>query len=206
MNKFFLLIISIIAAGLVISCDAEMPANNSNNNSTANSTDTTAIDSSGLLAAQKQKVDVSTKVFPNNQEGAWKIAEALNKDDDYSHKLYKSLFPNEEDLSYVVMGEEATIMLNEYTYPTYRRGLYMQGQEGETRILVFELTSQKIKDGDFGLFSEDYARLADVVKEDLTFYAFEFVKEGAETGSRFETLVCVNDKWIFTPHPHKAFQ
>lgn len=153
-----------------------------------------------------QKKDLSTTVYPNNEEGARKIAEDLNKDDDNAHKLYKSLFPSELDFSYIVTNEEDRIALNEYTYPSYRRGLYMKGKEGETVVILHKLTSKDIESGNFGSFNEGYAHFAPILREDITFYAFEFVKEGEEKGSRFESLVYVNNKWIFTPMPYKAFE
>lgn len=157
------------------------------------------------VVLNEQKTAVSTAVFPNSDEGARKIAEALNKDDAYSHKLYKSLFPDEPDFSYIVTSEEDRITLNEYTYPTYRSGLYMQGAEGEKEVVLHKLTTKDIKDGNLGTFDQGYETFAPILKDDITFYAFEFVKDGAKTGSRFETLVCINNKWIFTPTPYKSF-
>lgn len=87
----------------------------------------------------------------------------------------------------------------------WSRTTSFQPQEGQTELLLYQATTEEIKNktGEGADFPGGYADIIDKIKPNQTIYRFKFVKPGETLGMAFDGLVYINGHWVLFPKPWK---
>jgi hypothetical protein len=144
--------------------------------------------------------------FPGTKDGAQALLQEFMKPGADNKKLTMELRPTKEDCRAFFNDQAVADRAAEQYDKLWSAGnAAVAPKEGQTELKLFSATTEELRNygGESGEFPGGMvgSSAGDLLKPNLTIYAFKFVEPGENLGMAFEGLTHINGHWRLFPKP-----